>query len=198
MPIVIIIIGLAVAVGVGGYFLRPEAVTSPEPEPVPEVRDAETVPDETGDNALERESVPPEAGDNPTGTPEPVTPVSNEDILESAPAVNSEAATEPASSVYANGSYDINTSYLAPNRANHTVAVSFTLTNDVVTAAKISFGGDEVATSQDYQNKFVAAYESQVIGKKLDSIKLSRVGGASLTSNAFNDAVAKVKVAAQN
>ncbi len=197
MPIVIIIIGLAVAVGVGGYFLRPEAVTSPEPEPVPEVRDAETVPDETGDNALEGESAPPEAGDNPTGTREPVTPVSNEDILESAP-VNTEAGTEPTSSVYTNGSYDINTSYLAPNRANHTVAVSFTLTNDVVTAANISFGGDEVATSKGYQNKFVAAYESQVIGKKLDNISLSRVGGASLTSNAFNDAVAKVKVAAQN
>jgi hypothetical protein len=197
MPIVIIIIGLAVAVGVGGYFLRPEAVSSPEPEPVPEIRDAETAPIETGDDALEGGNMPSEAGDNPTGTPEPVTPVSDEDILESAPA-NTEASTEPTSSVYANGSYDINTSYLAPNRANHTVAVSFTLTNDVVTAAKISFGGDEVATSQGYQNKFVAAYESQVIGKKLDSIKLSRVGGASLTSNAFNDAVAKVKVAAQN
>jgi hypothetical protein len=198
MPIVIIIIGLAIAVGVGGYFLRPQAVTSPEPEAVPEIRDADTAPDEAGDNALERESVPPEAGDNPTGTPEPVLPaVSNEDVLESAP-VNTEATAEPASSVYNNGSYDINTSYLAPNRANHTVAVSFTLTNDVVTAAKISFGGDEVATSKGYQNKFVAAYESQVIGKKLDNIKLSRVGGASLTSNAFNDAIAKVKVAAKN
>ncbi len=42
------------------------------------------------------------------------------------------------------------------------------------------------------------AYESQVIGKKLDAIKLSRVGGASLTTGGFNDALAKVKSVATN
>ncbi len=78
------------------------------------------------------------------------------------------------------------------------MTVTLTLKGDVVTASSIVYGGDKVGESTKYQNRFMAAYESQVIGKKLDSIKLSRVGGASLTTNGFNDALAKVKVAAVN
>ncbi|MCU0677979.1 MAG: hypothetical protein MUF19_00120 [Candidatus Pacebacteria bacterium] len=193
MPIVLIVIGLAIAVGVGSYFLRPEDTVTPPTSEIPtnesgttevtEVRDAETVPAETGDDALTGSNVPEEPGDSPTSVPAVSAP---------------EAATPETTTAYNDGTYAINTSYLAPNRANHTVAVSFTLADDIITGANISFGGDDVATSKGYQAKFVAAYESQVIGKKLDDVQLSRVGGASLTTGAFNDALAKVKVAAQN
>ena len=37
-----------------------------------------------------------------------------------------------------------------------------------------------------------------VVGKKLETISLSRVGGASLTTNAFNEALAEVKTKAQS
>lgn len=183
MPIIVILAALAIIIGVGGYFFRPQSTVTPEvievtpdevsAEVVPDVRDAKTVPDETGDDAMSGQNVPAEPGDNPTVTPETTT-------------------------LYNDGSYNIATAYTVPNRANHTVAVAFTVANDSITGAKIVFGGDDVPTSKGYQAKFVAAYESEVIGKKLDDVKLSRVGGASLTSNAFNDAVAKLKVAAQN
>ncbi len=188
MPIVLIIIGLAIAIGLGGYFLRPEEVVTPVAETelpaTPEVADGTTVPTEEGDTAETATNVPAEEGDAPTPTT-PITPTT--------PA----APTTPAT-VYADGTKTVNTTYRAPENSNHTMTVTLTLKGDVVTASSIVYGGDKVGESTKYQNRFMAAYESQVIGKKLDSIKLSRVGGASLTTNGFNDALAKVKVAAVN
>jgi hypothetical protein len=182
MPIVLIIVGLAVAIGLGGYFLRPEAVVTPEEitelPATPEAGDGSTVPVEAGDSAEESENVPTEVGDSPTGS-DTETPVTS-------------------ASIYGDGAHTVNTSYKAPNGANHTMAVTLTLKDDVVTASSIVYGGDDVDTSKNYQNKFGQAYQSQVIGKKLDAIKLSRVGGASLTTGGFNDAIAKVKAVAAN
>mgnify|MGYP000950687822 CR=1 FL=1 len=59
------------------------------------------------------------------------------------------------------------------------MAVTLTLKGDIVTASSITYGGDKVGESSQYQNRFMNAYQAQVIGKKLDSIKLSRVSGAS-------------------
>lgn len=47
------------------------------------------------------------------------------------------------------------------------------------------------------QEKFKAELPTVVVGKKLaDLTKLDRVGGSSLTTNAFNDALAKLKAQA--
>jgi hypothetical protein len=199
MPIVLIIIGLAVAIGLGGYFLRPEETVAPVAETelpaTPQSADnnmmptddgnTANVPAEDGDSAEASTNVPAEDGDAPV----PTTPVSTKPTT---PTPATPATT------YADGTRTVNTSYIAPGNANHTMTVTLALKGDIVTASSIVYGGDTVDTSKNYQSKFMAAYQSQVIGKKLDSIKLSRVGGASLTSNAFNDAVAKVKAAATN
>ncbi len=171
--IVLIIIGLAVAIGLGSYFLRPEDTTTSTTELSTTVdeADGETVEIEPGDNASEA-SIPNEPGDSPF-----------------------EADTE---SVYTDGTHAVVANYQAPNKANHIVSVSLTLENDVVTASTLAFSGDQVDTSKGFQGKFAAAYEAQIIGKKLDDIKLSRVGGASLTTGAFNDAIAQVKATAVN
>ncbi len=199
MPIVLIIIGLAVAIGLGGYFLRPEEVVTPveitELPATPEAIDGGTVPTEAGDDAMTTGNVPAEENDTPTPTT-PVAGAPTTPTTPSAPTLPS-TPTTPATA-YKDGSYTVNTGYRAPGNANHTMAVTFTVKNDIVTATSIVYGGDKVDQSSNYQSRFGNTYQSQVIGKKLDGIKLSRVGGASLTSNAFNDAVAKVKVAAQN
>lgn len=202
MPIVLIIIGLAVAVGLGGYFLRPEEVITPteitEVPATPPVTDGTTVPAEDGDDAMTTGNVPAEENDSPT----PTTPVAGTPTKPSTPATPSTPTTPTTptapASTYADGSYTVNTGYRAPGNANHTMAVTLTLKGDVVTASSIVYGGDKVGESSNYQSRFMRSYESQVIGKKLDAVKLSRVGGASLTSNGFNDAIAKVKAAAVN
>jgi hypothetical protein len=188
MPIVLIIVGLAVAIGLGGYFLRPEEVVTPaeitELPVTQETANGTTVTAEDGDDAVANESVPAEADDSPI-EPKVTTPTTPD------------SPTTPAS-VYADGAKTVNTTYVAPGNANHTMTVTLTLKGDVVTASSITFGGDKVGESSKYQNRFMSAYQSQVIGKKLDTIKLSRVGGASLTTGGFNDAIAKVKAAAAN
>jgi hypothetical protein len=182
MPLVLIIVGIAVAIGLGGYFLRPEAVVTPEEitelPATPEVGDGSTTPAETGDNAEAGENVPAEVGDSPTASDTDTPTVS--------------------ATIYADGAHTVNSSYKAPNGANHTMAVTLTLKGDVVTDTSIVYGGDKVAESSKYQSRFMSAYESQVIGKKLDAISLSRVGGASLTTGGFNDTLAKVKAVAAN
>lgn len=191
MPIVLIIVALAVALGVGSYFLRPQDVTEPVTSEIVvpnETTDGTTVPAEDNDTP-ETNNVPLEDGDEPKIETVPVS-TTTEKPAETTPATPTTA--------YSDGAHSITTSYIAPGNANHTMAVTLTLKDDVVTASTITFGGDKVGESSKYQSRFMSAYESQVIGKKLDTIKLSRVGGASLTTGGFNDAVAKVKATAAN
>ncbi len=205
MPIVLIIIGLAVAIGLGGYFLRPEEVITQvdntELSTSTEMTDGATVPAEEGDDATTSGNVPAEEGD----APDPTTPVAGTPTKPATPATPATPSTPttpvtPAApaTAYTDGAHTANITYRAPENSNHTMAVTLTLKGDIVTASSITYGGDKVGESSKYQNRFMSAYQSQVIGKKLDAIKLSRVGGASLTTNGFNDAVAKIKASATN
>ncbi len=82
--------------------------------------------------------------------------------------------------------------YLTPARTNHKIDVSLTVEDGIVTAADVVYDGSE-GYSNPNQERFDGAYEAQVVGKSLDSISLSRVGGASLTSEAFNQAVVAIR-----
>ncbi len=179
MPIVLIVVGLAVAVGLGSYFFRPDETANQGNDLVVEVPAEETpieMPVEVpADEVIETETVT-ETPTIPSPTPSVPTPVT----------------------VYENGTFSATAPYTAPGNAKHNVAVSLTLSGDIVTGATVSYSGDKVDTSTNFQNRFSNAYQAQVIGKKLDSISLSRVGGASLTSNAFNNAVNQIKASAKN
>lgn len=198
MPIVLIIIGLAIAVGLGGYFLRPEEIVTPaevtELPATPEVTDGTTVPAEEGDDATTSATVPAEEGDAPT----PTTPVAGTPTKPATPSTPTTPTPTTPATTYADGAHTANITYRAPENSNHTMAMTLTLKGDIVTASSIIFGGDKVGESSQYQNRFMKAYEAQVIGKKLDAIKLSRVGGASLTTGGFNNALAKIKASATN
>jgi hypothetical protein len=179
MPIVVVILGIALIVGAGAYFLRPEEV-------VPPTADSEVVIPTPLPNA--DETAPVEA------TPA----VETTSTIKSA-GTEETTVTEVAADTYKDGTYTVSANYIAPSRSSHDVEVTLTLLDDVVTDATVSFGGDtDVDASNFNQNKFVAAYKTLVIGKELDNISLSRVGGASLTTNAFNDALAKIKTEAQS
>ncbi len=188
MPIVLIVVGLAVAVGLGSYFFRPDETANQESDLVIEVPAEETpieMPVEVpADEVIEA----PETTSTPT-SPTPATTPS--------PVVTPAPAPVPATT-YQNGTFSATAPYTAPGNAKHNVAVSLTLSGDIVTGATVSYSGDKVDTSTYYQNRFSNVYQAQVIGKKLDSISLSRVGGASLTSNAFNNAVNQIKASAKN
>ncbi len=139
MPIVLIIIGLAVALGLGSYFFRPEAVVTPdiitEVPATEENTDGTTTEPEAGDDAETKGNVPPEDGDAPA----PTTPVATTPTTPTTPTA--------AATAYADGAHTANTSYTAPGNNNHTMAVTLTLKGDVVTASTITFGGAKVEES---------------------------------------------------
>lgn len=85
----------------------------------------------------------------------------------------------------------VDASYLTPARTRHTITIKLTLSSDIVTDASVVYD-DGAGFSNPHQERFDGAYKAEVIGKPLGDIRLSRVGGASLTSGAFNEAVQQI------
>ncbi len=98
---------------------------------------------------------------------------------------------------YQDGDYIINTGYDLPNGGYHEMDVSFTFSENKVTKVKVVFDKKPDKTTAP-QKRFMAAMTPLVIGRDIDNISLSRVGGSSLTTNGFNDALAQAKAQAKS
>jgi hypothetical protein len=110
--------------------------------------------------------------------------------MEDTPPTDDTTTAEPATS---SNTFTTTTTYLTPARTEHAVGVTLTLTNGVVSDAAVTFDNRPLGQySNDNQARFADTYKTQVVGKPLAGISLSRVGGASLTSRAFNEAVAQI------
>lgn len=173
MPFLALFVAIAAVVGGIVYVSRPETPTTQTPTPVPATTEAPAVrAEETATESEATVSAPVET---------PVVP----------PVVDSAIA------VAINGTFTGSGTYLTPARSEHSVAVTVTVENDVVTAISTKYDGKDSGYSNAHQERFDAAYQSQVVGKPLGSISLSRVGGASLTTNGFNDAIKAAAAGAQ-
>jgi hypothetical protein len=82
--------------------------------------------------------------------------------------------------------------YTTPARITHDIDVTLTLEGDVVSDVVVDFDKGK-GPANDYQKRFASSYRTEVVGKKLSEVSLARVGGASLTSGGFNEAVAAIK-----
>lgn len=97
---------------------------------------------------------------------------------------------------YKDGTYNSQVTYLTPIRSEYKLDVAITLKDNIITNAAVAYSqGAEVDPNAQ---GFEKVYRTQVIGKDLDTISLSRVGGASLTTGAFNKALAEIKAEAQS
>lgn len=113
-----------------------------------------------------------------TPTPTPVTPPTPPPVT---PTVT------PVASGYNDGSFDATSSYYVP-RNNESIKVTLTLVDGIITDSSIqNSGGDRV--SARYQENFAAVYKSAVVGRKISTLKIDVIAGASLTSQGFNAAV---------
>lgn len=76
-------------------------------------------------------------------------------------------------------------SYITPShRGNTTTEFSVTTQDGIITAASATFqSGDH--DDQKYQNAFSRSISSAVVGKKTNNMNLDVIGGASLTTAAF-------------
>lgn len=110
---------------------------------------------------------------------------SNEQRYKASLIMNAHAAN--TSSITATVAYGI------PQGYSEDMTVTLSILNNTITDVSIQYGIGVNHESVWYQNRFQSAYRPLVIGKNIDSISLSRVGGASLTTNAFNAALHAIK-----
>ncbi len=115
---------------------------------------------------------------------------------------NSQSTGAPASSgtnqpngSYKDGSYTANGGYITPG-GSESIDVTLTLSDGVVTAASIEQNAITNEAKQ-FQSQFESGFESEVVGKNIDEVNLSRVAGSSLTPVGFNDAIQDIKADAR-
>lgn len=115
---------------------------------------------------------------NTNSNPNPVNTNSNNN--------NTSTSTSNVSSVR---TLSASIKYQVPEEHFETLNVSVTVANGVVTSVKFSESPSN-RESAEYWDSFVSNFkQGEVEGKSLKDVKLSRVGGASLTTMAFNRAI---------
>ena len=92
---------------------------------------------------------------------------------------------------YKDGTYTEDGDYTSPGGAQ-SVTVKLTLAGDKVTAVTVT-GHATDPTAKSYQAQFVSGISSEVVGKDIDTLNVSRVAGSSLTSGGFNAALKAIK-----
>lgn len=105
-----------------------------------------------------------------------------------------ELSLEPAAptqtNVYRDGTYTANAEYYTPKRRKHVISVTLSLRDDVIADVDVQYDGAGAKTPS--HTRFDGAYETLVLGVEMDDLDLSRVGGASLTTTAFNEALGDI------
>jgi uncharacterized protein with FMN-binding domain len=133
------------------------------------------------------------AGCAPSATPS--APAPSADNSSTGATAPSETSSSSAGSLYQDGTYSADGTYVSPN-GTETVGVELTLASGTVTAVNITEHPSNPNTRK-FQGEFAGGIASQVVGKSIDEIKVSKVAGSSLTSGGFNQAVETIKSEAQ-
>lgn len=135
------------------------------------------------------------AGLSLAGTAAGCAPGAQGTPAQTTPAAGSAAASAPAAGSYQDGTYSADGNYVSPN-GTETVGVQLTLAGGSVSDVLITPHPSNPNTRK-FQGEFAGGIKSQIVGKKLDEIKVSKVAGSSLTSGGFNQAVEKIKADAK-
>ena len=88
--------------------------------------------------------------------------------------------------------YSVTGHYVTRRVAQKRLKVSLTLNDDAVSSANVTSGAND-PTAASYQSIFISGYKPFVVGKKINTIRLSNVSGSSLTSQGFNDALKQIE-----
>jgi len=123
------------------------------------------------------------------------TTQTEEVITEPEATTETPATTTTEAATYKDGTYTEKGRYVSPGGAE-SIDVTVTIANDIITSATVTSNATR-GESSEHQADFIAGYKSLVVGKDIDQVSLSRVAGASLTSNGFNAALKLIKADAQ-
>lgn len=110
----------------------------------------------------------------------------------SSSSANSSPSTAPSATTnFKDGTYTASANYETPG-GTQTMNVKLTVSGNTVTDVSITQNATE-REDEAYQSAFESEYKSGVVGKKVSDISLSRVAGASLTTDGFNSALADIE-----
>lgn len=96
---------------------------------------------------------------------------------------------------YKDGTYSATGRYQTPG-GSESIGVNVTIADGTITDASVTQRpiSDE---AHEYQAAFASGFKSQVVGKKINDVSLTRVAGSSLTPDGFNNAIDTIKTQAQ-
>ncbi|SDH30571.1 FMN-binding protein [Agrococcus jejuensis] len=101
-----------------------------------------------------------------------------------------DAAT--GTSAYADGTYTADGSYTSPG-GEETITVTVTLADGVIEDVEVTNDETTNPNSLRYQGEFIDGIAAEVVGVPLDDVSVDRVGGSSLTSGGFEDALETIR-----
>ncbi len=132
------------------------------------------------------------ASTTPTTTPaSTTTPITT-------PASASETATTTqTASEYKDGTYTTTQTYSVPHGAQNDISVELTVQDGTITAVSVDDSYED-HESASYIRSFESSVSAAVKGKKLSSLSVGRIGGASLTSSAFKKALTAIATQAKS
>ena len=107
------------------------------------------------------------------------------------PIFSSKVTTIPKTSAYKDGDYSAAQGYVI-GRAQNEVRVKLVLKDSIITELTNQYTSEDYE-SMGYNNNFDSEISGKVLNKKISDINLSRVGGASLTTTAFMQAVSSIQ-----
>lgn len=111
------------------------------------------------------------------------------------PALNLEREPVVEIRKYRDGEYVVDSNYDIPYGYIEPMRVTVVLSDDKIASTTVSFETVDY-TSTLYQAEFKNLIRTRTIGRHLDEVSISRVGGASLTTGAYNKALEKIKAEA--
>jgi uncharacterized protein with FMN-binding domain len=103
--------------------------------------------------------------------------------------------TTNSDSTYKDGTYTDSETYRTEG-GQEGLTVTLTVANNTVSSVSIQQDPSN-HESEEYQSIFETSYQSKIVGKALSNLQLSRISGASDTTNSFNDALDAIRAKAQ-
>jgi len=120
----------------------------------------------------------------------PVAPTTVSDST-TTPTTPTTTPTSTDTSAYKDGTYAATISYATPGGIE-SIDATVTIKNGVITDSQLVTSG-KTDHAEEHQALFASEYKSLIVGKQVSAVSTVRVSGASLTSNAFDDALDKIK-----
>lgn len=89
------------------------------------------------------------------------------------------------------GTYSSSTDYSVPKGETNSISVTLTVKDGNITSVSTQNDYTDHESAQ-FISSFKSSLSSKVVGKALKDFAASRIGGASLTTDAFNEAVSQI------